>query len=125
MRMLILGLSLLVCLTSVDRASADSTDKIALKVLYLAREDAKRTASFADYLSQKFEHCRVAQRSDFDATMVEDIDVVLVDWPQGERNAHDGNSPLGPVEEWSTPTVFLGSAGLLMADAWGVIGDAG
>ena len=125
MRILTLGLLTLLCFTSVNRALAESTDKISLNVLYLARSDAKRTASFADFLSQRFEKCRVEQRDDFDASMLDGVDVVLLDWPQGERSSRDGDSPLGPLDKWSTPTVFLGSAGLLMANAWKVIGDAG
>ena len=126
MKPLICGLILLGVLASPTNGSANDSAKLPLKVLYLSRSnDVARTKSFADFLSQRFELCLVEKRSDFKSALARDIDVVIIDWPQSERDSNDGRSPVGPLKTWKTPTVLLGSAGLLMAKAWNVIGDAG
>jgi len=50
---------------------------------------------------------------------------VLLDWSQSDSQLAKTPSPLGKIEEWSTPTVLLNSAGLLMAGQWQIIGGAG
>ena len=126
MKPLISGLILLGVLASTNTGSANDSAKIPLNVLYLSRiNDVGRTKSFADFLSQRFELCLVENRADFKSALPGDVDVVILDWPQSERRSNDGQSPVGPLKTWETPTVLLGSAGLLMAEAWNVIGDAG
>jgi hypothetical protein len=97
-----------------------------LNVLYLARtNEPERTEAFSRFLSQRFRKCVVEKRIDFRSELLNDADVVVIDWSQGERVSNKAESPVGPLEEWDKPTVFLGSAGLLMAKAWNIIGDAG
>ena len=109
-----------------DCLCAADVKPIPLSVLYLARnDDAERTAAFEEFLSDRFRKCVVKPREEFTPEMIAGVDVVLFDWSQGERTSNEAQSPLGPLEEWSTPVVFLGSAGLHMAEAWQVIGDAG
>jgi hypothetical protein len=105
--------------------SADSA-KLPLNVLYLGRQkEEKRTDAFVEFLSSRFVRCTAAKRDDFQVEMLSGIDVVLVDWPQQERLSSNYSSPVGPLENWKTPTVLLGSAGLIMAGPWSVIGGAG
>ena len=51
--------------------------------------------------------------------------VSLLDWSQDESRVGDAKSPFGKLEDWSKPTVLLGSAGLLLATQWQLIGGAG
>jgi hypothetical protein len=53
---------------------------------------------------------------------------VLLDWSQSDvdlAKMAELESPLGPREKWNTPTVLLGSAGLLLAAPWELIGSYG
>ena len=67
----------------------------------------------------------VAPRKGFDPAAARDTDVVLLDWSQSEDSVEKANSPFGKLEDWSKPTVLLGSAGLFMAGQWQLIGGAG
>jgi hypothetical protein len=82
-------------------------------------------STFAQFLSEKFVSCKTAQRDDFDSELLDGMDVVLLDWSQSERGSREYESPIGPLEKWTKPTVLLGSAGLLVAKPWNVIGAAG
>jgi hypothetical protein len=115
-----------VAIADSRRVPAGEVEPIPLSVLYLSRQDdAERTSAFQEFLSERFHRCVVQPREDFTAEMIAGVDVVLFDWSQRERSSSQAESPLGRLEDWSTPTVFLGSAGLHMAEAWQVIGDAG
>jgi len=46
-------------------------------------------------------------------------DVVVVDWPEGEL---PGALPLGELERWDRPTVFVGTSGERFAQGWGLPG---
>ena len=101
-------------------------EKLPLNVLYLGRQkEERRSEAFVEFLSSKFVRCTVAKRDDFRVELLSGVDVVLVDWPQQERPSSNYSSPVGPLENWKTPTVLLGSAGLIMAGPWSVIGGAG
>lgn len=105
---------------------AAEPQKIPLSVLYLGRQqDDKRTDAFIEFLTAKFVRCVAAKREEFNARMLSGVDVVLLDWSQQERAASNYPSPIGPLENWTTPTVLLGSAGLIIAGPWSVIGGAG
>lgn len=107
-------------------ARAVDAEKVPLGILYLGRQhDEKRTESFVEFLSTKFIRCTAAKREEFDAQMLQGIDVVLLDWSQQERVSSDYDCPIGHLEKWQTPTVLLGSAGLIIAGPWSVIGGAG
>ncbi len=126
MKLLITKL-LVVCLIAVVAPpSSFGSEKLPLRVLYLSRQnDESRTTSFADFLAEKFASCKTVGRDDFTSDNLDGIDVVLLDWSQSERASREYKSPIGPLEKWTTPTVLLGSAGLLIAKPWNVIGDAG
>ena len=89
-------------------------------------DDRDRGADYEGFLKQHFAKVTVVRRDGFDPTAARDADVVLLDWPQSEGRPSDKtSSPLGKFEEWSKPTVLLGSAGLLLAGQWQLIGGAG
>ena len=120
---LVLAVSTLVNSDAV--LSADDA-KIPLSVLYLSQQqDQDRSAAFTKFLSGRFSKCVTAKRDEFDSRLLEGIDVVLLDWSQQERSRSDYTSPLGELENWSTPLVLLGSAGLVQSKPWTVIGGAG
>jgi hypothetical protein len=115
--------AVLLMLTIPPLAIAD--EPMPLDVLYLARDrDEDRSLAFEQLLSRRFRSCRVQQREDFQPQHLDGVEVVVLDWSQSERSGQ-AVSPIGPLDQWTTPTVLLGSAGLLMADAWQIIGDAG
>lgn len=101
-------------------------ERIPLNVLYLGRSaQEQRTKAFVDFLSARFRQCTATKRDEFHSDLLKGVDVVLIDWAQDERVTKNYPSPVGSLAEWRTPTVFLGSAGLIMAGPWQVIGGAG
>lgn len=58
-------------------------------------------------------------------TLAQAVDVVLLDWSQSDGKLAATPLVLGPLAEWSKPTVLFSSAGLLIAGQWQVIGGAG
>ena len=95
------------------------------RVLFVGNEDTPRTRAFVELLEKHFASVRVAARKGFDPASVKDADVVLLDWSQRDANFSNDASPLGKRSEWNKPTVFLGSAGLLVAMRWQMIGGSG
>ena len=90
-----------------------------------------RTTAFAQFLSKRFAEVTVATHQDADPSALAKCDVVLLDWDQqtGVMQWMNGKSkptsPLGPRENWHTPTVFLGSTGLNMSVPWNLRGGSG
>lgn len=122
----LLSLACLLVVGSAFEASASGGQKLPLHVLYLARDnEADREQAFSSFLKEHFAKASVVKRSEFQPPVVDGVDVVLLDWSQQEERAEDYPSPLGKLEDWDMPTVFLGSAGLLIAGPWYVIGGAG
>jgi hypothetical protein len=75
-------------------------------------------------LRKHFRQVQAAERKGFEPRRAADFDVALLDWSQSDRG--DGKaSPLGPKDSWTRPTVLLGSAGLLLAEAWEIHGAIG
>jgi hypothetical protein len=123
MRTVLLALVISAVLTVAGSAE---DEKVPLSVLYLGRQGGdRRSEEFVKFLSDKFARCNAAQRDEFRGQLLSGVDVVLLDWSQQERTASKYKSPLGPLENWDTPTVLLGSAGLIIAGPWNVIGGAG
>jgi hypothetical protein len=98
--------------------------RLPLRVLYVG-DDPGRTADYAAFLGKHFAEARTARRTGFDPATARSADVVLLDWSQSETPVDKAASPFGPPEGWSKPTVLLGSAGLLLAGQWQLIGGAG
>jgi hypothetical protein len=96
-----------------------------LKVLYVGNSDSERAKEFDEFLHKHFDSVRIANRSDFDPKSASDCDVVLLDWSQRDSDVRKAVSPFGDLKSWSKPTVLLGSAGLLLAGCWDLIGGAG
>jgi hypothetical protein len=98
------------------------------KLCFVGDRDAPRTAAFVAFLRERFASVEVMARGGGDVAAMQRADVVLLDWPQGDEARSKraaGWSPLGPREDWRTPAVLLGSAGLNLAGAWQVRGGFG
>lgn len=95
------------------------------RLLFVGNPNTPRTKSFVDLLKKHFVEVRVAKREGFDPSLANDADVVLLDWSQGEAKFPNDPSPFGDRKSWKKPTVFLGSAGLLVAVQWQIIGGSG
>jgi hypothetical protein len=98
---------------------------IPLRVLYLARSDEERTRAFVNLFEEHFQAAASVQRDEFVPAQADQYDVVVLDWSQDERSGKEYPSPLGDLANWNTPTVMLGSAGLINAGPWHVLGGAG
>ena len=96
---------------------------LPLRVLYVGH----RPAEFEPVLKTHFAKVESTRREGFKPQYANDFDVVVLDWPQSDlaRLERVGVSPLGKREEWSKPTVLLGSAGLNLAVTWKVNGGSG
>ncbi len=105
-------------------AAPAAEPRLPLRVLYVG-DDPGRTADYAAFLGKHFAEARTARRTGFDPAAARSADVVLLDWSQSETPVDKATSPFGPAEGWSKPTVLLGSAGLLLAGQWQLIGGAG
>lgn len=131
------ALSLLFCAAALAVAStapAQSSDPTPLRVLFLGEPDTQRADDFAAFFGERFASVQVADRWDWDRAVLDDVDVVVLDWPQRDgispwMVARDRTvpprQPLGARADWSKPTVLLGSAGLNLAWAWDVKGAFG
>ena len=105
--------------------SAGAEPSLPLAVLYVGKVDSSRAADFSRALKAHFARVTVADRIGFDPARTGRTDVVLLDWSQGESLPQDAVSPFGKLADWGKPTVLLGSAGLLLASNWQIIGGAG
>jgi hypothetical protein len=111
---------------AMGNCQTESFTKSDLHVVYLGREtDDERQAAYTEFLEQHFSTVTSIKRSDFDHNKKLDADVLLLDWSQQEDREENYPSPLGKLETWSTPTVLLGSAGLLISGPWKIPGGAG
>jgi hypothetical protein len=112
-------------------AAAEAAEAIEavlpLHVLYVGNAKSPRADDYLGFLRKHFKQVTGADRERFDpsARAAKDADVVLLDWSQSETDVRKAKSPLGKREDWSRPTVLLGSAGLLLAGQWQLIGGAG
>lgn len=126
-------------LLSVLCVALSAADLNRLRVTYLTDEHRPgRTAAFTSWLTPLVRSVTVvtySRTSTPPADTFLDSDVVLLDWDQA--TLRDGTKddwgeqaarfpvPFGKRETWSTPTVLLGSAGLMVGHAWRVGGDRG
>ena len=123
-----------------SQAAQGEPERIPLSVLYLGtsaesstskrspEESGPRFESFERFLDEHFLEAAALDRDDFLPGDEEGYDVVLLDWGQQDidiMKMDEVESPLGAREEWTTPTVLLGSAGLLIAGPWELPGSWG
>lgn len=103
---------------------ASARELSELKILYVGKE---RAADYVGFLKPKVARIENRLLSNFKPTEAAAFDVILLDWPQGEetREMRKLTSPLGRREDWTKPTVLLGSAGLNLAVAWKMKGGSG
>src|SRR4051794_37933599 len=98
---------------------------LPLHVLYVGKARGDRAADYTAFLKKHFKKVTVAERVGLDPATARDAEVVVLDWSQDESRVGEAKSPFGKLEDWSRPTVLLGSAGLLLAAQWDLIGGAG
>jgi len=116
----------LLLLTSVGgTAGAERKAAVPLSVLYVGDSKSPRAGDYESFLKKNFRQVRVANREGFDPATAKSADVVLLDWSQSDTDVRKAKSPFGKLEDWNRPTVLLGSAGLLLAGQWQIIGGAG
>jgi hypothetical protein len=106
-------------------AGAERKAAVPLSVLYVGDSKSPRAGDYESFLKKNFRQVRVANREGFDPATAKSADVVLLDWSQSEADVRKAKSPFGKLEDWDRPTVLLGSAGLLLAGQWQIIGGAG
>ena len=131
------SMALALAIASPAIAADDAARTRSLRVLYVGNTDTDRGRSYARFLGETFTLVGAADRRTFDPGSVRDVDVVVLDWSQGDtdhRNHPARNpsapesgltSPLGERSRWTRPTVLLGSAGHLLAAPWKVFGGSG
>ena len=116
----------LLVLTGVGSAAeAGRKAAVPLSVLYVGDTRSPRAGDYESFLKKYFRQVRVANREGFDPATAKSADVVLLDWSQSDADVRKAKSPFGKLEDWNRPTVLLGSAGLLLAGQWQIIGGAG
>jgi len=131
------SIALALAIASPAIAADDAARTGPLRVLYVGNTNTDRGRSYATFLGEKFALVAAANRRTFDPGSLPDVDVVVLDWSQGDID-HSGNSarkpsgpesdlrsPLGERSRWTKPTVLLGSAGHLLAAPWKVFGGGG
>lgn len=109
--------------------SSQAQEHADLRVLFVG-DDEERAVVFTEFLGDHFENVERAKRTGFNPDMAGDFDVVMLDWSQREIDYQNGGmaaleSPLGARDSWDTPTVLIGSAGLLIAAPWQTSGSYG
>ena len=100
--------------------SQDPGDPLA--VAFVGAADAARTDAFIEFLDESFGDSRFIPRSAVTPESLEGIDVVVLDWQQSDPTEVN---PLGRRDDWTLPTVLIGSAGLNAAKTWDVRGGSG
>ena len=131
------SIALALAIASPALGADDATRTGPLRVLYIGNTNTDRGRSYARFLGEKFVLVGAVDRKTFDPGSVPDVNVVVLDWSQGDidhsslspRRAStwesDLKSPLGERSRWTKPTVLLGSAGHLLAAPWKVVGGSG
>lgn len=112
--------------TQAEPRPARADDRLPLHVTYVGNADTPRARAHLDFLRRHFAGATAVPRGSF--TGPGDADVVLLDWSQSDVDIMKMaaiESPLGRREDWKTPLVLLGSAGLLLATPWELIGSYG
>ncbi len=131
------SIALTLAIASPAIAGDDAARTHPLRVLYVGNTDTARGRSYARFLGETFTLVGAADRRTFDPGSVRDVDVVVLDWSQGDTDHRDNparkasvlesnvRSPLGERSRWTRPMVLLGSAGHLLAAPWKVFGGSG
>jgi hypothetical protein len=98
-----------------------------LKVLYIGDGPAETDKSYTAFLKSSVKEVESVSRDKFKTSAAAPFDVVVLQWRQsgGAAGSWSQGSPLGKREEWSKPTVLLGSAGLNVAVSWKVRAGSG
>jgi hypothetical protein len=117
-------LATMVALSAVAPATA-ADGLLQKRIIYIGNAKTPRAQAFDEFLRSRFSEVTIVDRQTFVPSSAAKADVVVLDWSQDDTDSANAKSPLGPREEWSTPTVLLGSAGHLLASPWKIIGGSG
>jgi hypothetical protein len=132
----VLAITIAIVTAATARAADDAKSIRSLRVLYVGTAGTDRARAYARFLADRFTLLEAADRDRFDPESAKAADVVILDWSQSDAQKpgpgrdpsgrfRAPQSPLGDRARWSRPTVLLGSAGLLLAEAWEVHGGCG
>ncbi|MEO6597498.1 MAG: hypothetical protein ABIP94_22365 [Planctomycetota bacterium] len=84
----------------------------------VAAPERARTQAIEAMLREAGMRSRTVERSACAPELLRTDHVVLLDWP--EEQAPGATMPLGELERWDRPTVFLGRGGEHFARVWGL-----
>jgi len=125
---------LLLATVATAQAPAPAAARQPLRVLFLGQPDTPRGKDFAAFLGEHFAAVQLADRWQWEQSLLQEADVVVLDWPQddgisawmrkGDKTVVP-KSLLGARADWTKPTVLVGSAGLNTAWAWDTKGAFG
>lgn len=112
-------------LVATALGAQDAPQLLPLEITVLGDDD-RRAEDFASFLRQHFAEVKV-ERHGVDRKTLAGRDVVVLDWKQSVDELQKGTlrCPLGEREAWTTPVVLIGSAGLMLACCWDVLGGFG
>ena len=125
----------LLAVAALAAAWLPAQSKHPQRLLFVGEPATARGKAFVEFLGAKFASVRAVARF-ADLGDLAKIDVVVLDWDQNEKDSINAwmrdpelkaarRSPLGAREQWTTPVVLLGSAGLNLACTWDVRGGMG
>src|SRR4051812_11276866 len=77
-------LVLVLAIASPAIAAEDAARPRPLRVLYVGNTNTDRGHSYARFLGERFTLVRAADRKTFEPGTVGDVDVVVLDWSQGD-----------------------------------------
>jgi hypothetical protein len=103
--------------------SANAETRQTKSILFVGDTKDERGQAYVKFLKEHFTNVSSVDHKET-APDVTGIDVVVLDWPQGKYPTNHP-SPLGQRENWHTPTVLVGSAGLQVAERWQLLGGWG
>ena len=101
------------CASGVARA--DTTEKIALNILYMGEPESARAKDFAQFLGDHFTKVEVMDAANFDPAQTAPYDVVIFD-PAAKQLARFAKLPA----DYSKPTVLEGPFGARAGSALGL-----
>lgn len=107
--------------------SAAAADVKELRLLYIGDVGSQREKEVTSFLREHAAEVKAVPRRNKAPAEASRFDVVLLDWPQSgfAREQRKSSSPLGDRDQWTKPTILLGSAGLNLAVVWKVRAGSG
>lgn len=139
----VIGVAMLAASLVANAPKAEPVDgKSVSNVLYVGKPEEPGGQAYVTFLEDHFETVVAVDRDDWDHSLAQAADVVLLDWPQqamlkwdefdpktSETSMPEQNTelqyPLGDRGSWDRPTVLLGDTSLTVSAAWQTKGGSG